>query len=173
MTEISPGVRIGVKRYSEMDLMTFGVTYSLGHQVASSEYRPTNVGFGITYALPIVVAVLSARPGSLVIIENPEAHLHPRGQVKMGELLCQASAAGIQILIETHSDHVLNGIRLTVHGRKAIPGNVALYHSRWVAGGKSPSLTLLALDENGRLPEWPDGFFDEMERSLDRLLGAE
>jgi len=173
MTEISPGVRISVKRYSEMDLMTFGVTYSLGHQVASSEYRPTNVGFGITYALPIVVAVLSARPGSLVIIENPEAHLHPRGQVKMGELLCQASAAGIQILIETHSDHVLNGIRLTVHGRKAIPANVALYHSRWVPGGKSPSLTLLALDENGRLPEWPEGFFDEMERSLDRLLGAE
>jgi len=173
MTEISPGVRIGVKRYSEIDLMTFGVTYSLGHQVASSEYRPTNVGFGITYALPIVVAVLSARPGSLVIIENPEAHLHPRGQVKMGELLCQASAAGIQILIETHSDHVLNGIRLTVHGRKATPTNVALYHSRWVPGGKSPSLTLLTLDENGRLPEWPEGFFDEMERSLDRLLGAE
>jgi len=173
MTEISPGVRISVKRYSEMDLMTFGVTYSLGHQVASSEYRPTNVGFGITYALPIVVAVLSARSGSLVIIENPEAHLHPRGQVKMGELLCQASAAGIQILIETHSDHVLNGIRLTVHGRKATPANVALYHSRWAPGGKSPSLTLLALDENGRLPEWPEGFFDEMERSLDRLLGAE
>ena len=68
--------------------MTFSVAYSLGHQVASSEYRPTNVGFGITYALPIVVSVLSARPGSLVIVENPEAHLHPRGQVKMGELLC-------------------------------------------------------------------------------------
>ena len=51
MTEISPGVRLNVKRYSEMDLMTFNVTYILGHQVASSEYRPTNVGFGITYAL--------------------------------------------------------------------------------------------------------------------------
>lgn len=173
MTEISPGVRLRVKRYSEMDLMTFNVTYSLGHQVASSEYRPTNVGFGITYALPIVVSVLSARPGSLVIIENPEAHLHPRGQVRMGELLCQASAAGIQILIETHSDHVLNGIRLAVQGRKAASSNVALYHSRWELGGKSPSLTLLTIDENGKLSEWPEGFFDEMERSLDRLLGGE
>jgi len=173
MTEISPGVRLSVKRYSEMDLMTFGVTYSLGHQVASSEYRPTNVGFGITYALPIVVSVLSARPGSLVIVENPEAHLHPRGQVKMGELLCQASAAGIQILVETHSDHVLNGIRLTVQGRKANPADVALYHSKWDLNGKSPSLTLLTVDENGKLPDWPEGFFDEMERSLDRLLGVE
>ncbi|MGA2113964.1 MAG: DUF3696 domain-containing protein [Bryobacteraceae bacterium] len=173
MTEISPGVRLSIRRYSEIDLMTFGVTYSLGHQVASSEYRPTNVGFGITYALPIVVSVLSARPGSVVIVENPEAHLHPRGQVKMGELLCQASAAGIQILIETHSDHVLNGIRLAVQGHKAAPSNVALYHSRWEPGGKSPSLTLLTVDENGKLPEWPEGFFDELERSLDRLLGGE
>jgi predicted ATPase len=88
MTEISPGVRLSVQGHSEMDLMTFSVAYSLGHQVSSSEYRPTNVGFGITYALPIVVSVLAARPGSLVIIENPEAHLHPRGQVRMGELLC-------------------------------------------------------------------------------------
>lgn len=173
MTEISPGIRLTIRRYSEMDLMTFGVTYSLGHQVASSEYRPTNVGFGISYALPIVVSVLSARPGSVVIVENPEAHLHPRGQVKMGELLCQASAAGIQILVETHSDHVLNGIRLGVQGRKAAPSDVALYHSRWEPGGKSPSLTLLTIDENGKLPEWPEGFFDELERSLDRLLGGE
>jgi predicted ATPase len=173
MTEISPGVRLSVKGHSEMDLMTFSVAYSLGHQVASSEYRPTNVGFGITYALPIVVSVLAARPGSLVIIENPEAHLHPRGQVRMGELLCQASAAGIQVLIETHSDHVLNGIRLAVQGRKAAPLDVALYHNKWEPGGTSPSLTLLTIDENGRLPEWPEGFFDEMERSLDRLLGAE
>ena len=173
MTEISPGVRLSLRRYSEIDLMTFSVTYSLGHQVASSEYRPTNVGFGITYALPIVVSVLSARPGGLVIVENPEAHLHPRGQVKMGELLCRAAAGGIQILVETHSDHVLNGIRLAVKGRLATPADVALYHSKWEPGGKSPSLTSLTVKEDGRLSEWPDGFFDEIERSLDRLLGAE
>jgi predicted ATPase len=172
MTEISPGVRLNLKRYSEMDLITFNVTYSLGHQVASSEYRPTNVGFGITYALPIVVSVLSAHRGSLVIVENPEAHLHPRGQVKMGELLSLASTAGVQILIETHSDHVLNGIRLAVHEKKVDASRVALYHSKWDRGGKSPSLTLLNLDENGRVSEWPEGFFDELERSLDRLLGG-
>jgi predicted ATPase len=173
MTEISPGMRLNVKRHSEMDLMTFSVTYSLGHQVASSEYRPTNVGFGITYALPIVVSVLSAHPGSLMIVENPEAHLHPRGQVKMGELLSLASMAGIQVLIETHSDHVVNGIRLAVHGGKADPSKVAFYHSKWERGGRSPSLTLLDLDKNGRLSEWPEGFFDEIERSLDQLLGTD
>lgn len=173
MTEISPGVRLSLKRHSEMDLMTFGVTYLYGHQVASFEYRPTNVGFGVTYALPIVTAVLASHPGGLLIIENPEAHLHPRGQVKMGELLCRAAAAGIQIIVETHSDHVLNGIRLTVKEGLAAPAEVALYHSKWEPGGKSPSLTLLTIKQDGRLSSWPEGFFDEIERSLDRLLGAE
>jgi predicted ATPase len=172
MTEISPGVRLSVKRYSEMDLITFSVTYILGHQVASSAYRPTNVGFGITYALPIVVSILSAKPGSLVLIENPEAHLHPRGQVRMGELLSRAAAAGVQVILETHSDHVLNGIRLSVHEQKINSPDVALYHSKWLPAGKSPSLKLLELNSDGRLLDWPDGFFDETERSLDRLLGG-
>jgi predicted ATPase len=79
----------------------------------------------------------------------------------------------VQIVIETHSDHVLNGIRLAVHEQRATPTDVALYHSRWQDGGKSPSLTLLELDNNGRLQEWPEGFFDEIERSLDRLLVAD
>jgi predicted ATPase len=90
----------------------------------------------------------------------------------MGELLASASAAGIQVLIETHSDHVLNGIRLAVHAKKIPSTNVALYHSQWKTGGKSPSLSLLDIDENGRLQQWPEGFFDEMERSLDQLLGG-
>jgi len=172
MTEVSPGVRLTVNRRAEMDLMTFGVSYLLGHQVSSAEYRPTNVGFGVSYVLPIIVAVLSAKPGSLILIENPEAHLHPKGQVKMGELLCSAAACGVQVLLETHSDHVLNGIRLAIQSGKAAPNDVGLYHCKWEPAGKSPSMKMLTVDSEGRLSEWPDGFFDEMERSLDRLLGV-
>jgi len=172
MTEISPGIRISLKPHSEMDLMSMGISYSLGHQVASEWYRPTNVGFGIIYALPIVVSVLAARPGSLLIVENPEAHLHPRGQVKMGELLARAAAAGIQVILETHSDHVLNGIRIAVYRRQAPHASVAMYHSGWQPGAKSPTLTPLQMSEDGRLSDWPEGFFDEIDKSLDHLLGA-
>jgi predicted ATPase len=170
MREISPGMRLSLERHAEMDLMTFGVSYSLGHQVSSSEYRPTNVGFGVTYALPVVVSILSAQPGSLVLLENPEAHLHPSGQVKMGELIALAAAAGVQVIVETHSDHVLNGIRVAARDRKLKPSQIALYHSVWGGGASSPTLTLIETDERGRLSQWPEGFFDQIERSLDQLL---
>ena len=169
--EISPGVRLHFRRYSEMDLIGFSVSYSLGHSVASSEYRSTNVGFGVTYGLPMVVATLSASRGSLLIIENPEAHLHPRGQVKMGELLARAAAGGVQVIVETHSDHILNGIRLAVRDQAIAPHEVALYHSAWSSGATSPEVTMVEVDRNGKLSEWPEGFFDEIERSLDRLIG--
>lgn len=93
--------------------------------------------------------------------------------VKLGELFCRAATAGIQVVIETHSDHVLNGIRLSVKEGQARPGDVALYHSKWQPGGKSPFLIPIEIDKNGRLNTWPEGFFDEIERSLDQLLGVE
>lgn len=170
MSEISPGIRLNVRHHPEIDLMSLGLSYLLGHQVVSTSYRPTNVGFGITYALPIVVSVLAARPGSLLIVENPEAHLHPRGQVKIGELLARAVTSGVQVLIETHSDHVLNGIRLAVHDGHTSPTAIKVFYNSWEQGSKSPTLTQLQIQRDGRLSGWPDGFFDEFEKSLDKLM---
>jgi len=68
----------------------------------------------------------------LLLIENPEAHLHPRGQVRWERLLAYASAAGIQVVLETHSDHVLNGIDKQFTGKRVDASKVALYHSRWL-----------------------------------------
>ena len=73
--------------------------------------RAPNAGFGISYALPVVVAALRAEVGGLLLVENPEAHLHPAGQSKIGSFLARVAADGVRIFLETHSDHVLNGIR--------------------------------------------------------------
>jgi predicted ATPase len=167
MREVSPGTRIKINSNSDIGLMSLQYFYG-----DSNPYRTTNVGFGISYTLPIIVAVLASSPGTLILIENPEAHLHPKGQVKMGELLSLAASCGIQVVIETHSDHVLNGIRLAVHGGKIKQNDVQLhYFQRQEKQGQAViEVVSPRIDRNGRIDKWPDGFFDEWEKSLDVLL---
>ena len=167
MGEISPGTRIRLKSNPDMDLINLQCAYG-----DSNPYRATNVGFGITYTLPIIVAVLASEPDTLILVENPEAHLHPRGQAKMGELLALAASCGVQVVIETHSDHVLNGIRLAVHGGKIKPEDVQLHYfqNQEKQGQIFTKVISPHIDRNGRIDRWPDGFFDEWERSLDVLL---
>ncbi|MEG4036339.1 DUF3696 domain-containing protein [Microcoleus sp. S36b_A4] len=167
MGEISPGTRLKIDAKSDVDLMSF--QYSYGD---SNPYRATNVGFGISYTLPIIVAALASTPGTIILIENPEAHLHPKGQVKMGQLLALAASGGVQVVIETHSDHVLNGIRLAVHGGKIDPKNVQLhYFQRQNKEGQAVTEVISPkIDRNGRIDRWPKGFFDEWDNSLEILL---
>jgi predicted ATPase len=171
MGEISPGTQIKISSNPDIDLMSLQYSFVMGKDV-SNPYRATNVGFGISYTLPIVVAVLASSPGSLILIENPEAHLHPRGQSKIGELLALAASYGIQIIIETHSDHVLNGIRVAVHGGKIKPDDVQLHYFQRTVNRERASTEVISpkIDRNGRIDRWPDGFFDEWERNLDILL---
>jgi predicted ATPase len=104
------------------------------------------------------------------LIENPEAHLHPRGQARIAELLALAASCGIQVLIETHSDHVLNGIRLAVHDGKLSPEDVQLhFFQRRQSDGQSLVVSP-HIDKNGRIDQWPEGFFDEWDKSLEALL---
>ncbi|MGB3402079.1 MAG: DUF3696 domain-containing protein [Microcoleaceae cyanobacterium] len=165
--EVSPGTLIKVTKNLNMDLMSLQYSYGL-----SNPYRPTNTGFGVTYTLPIIVAVLASKPGTLILIENPEAHLHPKGQAKMGELLALAASCGIQIIIETHSDHVLNGIRLAVHDGKLSPNDVQLHYFQRIEkdGIAMSEVVSPSIDRNGRIDQWPDGFFDEWDNILYKLL---
>lgn len=169
MSEVSPGARIHLTPNLEMDVIGLQYSFEVGKQV-SNHYRPTNVGFGISYLLPVLVAILSSRPGSLLLIENPEAHLHPRGQSTIGRLLALAAGGGIQILVETHSDHVLNGIRIAVHDGELKPDDVQIhFFQKREEDGKCEVISP-QIDRDGRLDQWPDGFFDEFDKNLDILL---
>lgn len=168
MSEICPGVRIQATTIEQTDLVRLGFQFTRALQLTSDARRPTNVGFGLTYVLPIVVACLTARPGSMILLENPEAHIHPQGQSAMARLTCAAAAIGAQLVVETHSDHILNGVRLAVK-RKLLPaGDVALHYFKREDNGIN--IVSPAIGPDGMLSQWPPGFFDEWDRSLDQLL---
>ncbi|HWS85248.1 MAG TPA: DUF3696 domain-containing protein [Ktedonobacteraceae bacterium] len=165
--EISPGTQISVTPNLGTD--TLRLQYTFVEKDTGRLYRATNVGFGITYALPILVAVLSSQPGALILIENPEAHLHPKGQSQLGRLLAYAAHCGIQVVLETHSDHVLNGIRVAVHDGELAPEDVEIHFFQRQKGAQAQVLSL-HIDRNGRIDQWPDGFFDEWDKNLESLI---
>src|SRR6185312_11239044 len=103
MQQLSPGVRISADELVGTDDVVLRYNYvgRAGVNESSRLIRPANVGFGLTYSLPIVVACLSAEAGTLLLLENPEAHLHPQGQAALGELMVRAASEGVQILVET------------------------------------------------------------------------
>ncbi|WP_089725370.1 AAA family ATPase [Candidatus Thiosymbion oneisti] len=167
LNELSPGTRLEPKIFRELDesTLTFAFRGELGY---SRSYRATNVGFGLSYTLPIIVALLSLPPGGLVMLENPEAHLHPRGQTIIGRLMALAAAAGVQVVVETHSDHVLNGIRIAVREGLLAP-ELAVFHYFTRTEQGAVEIDSPRIDAEGKLDSWPEGFFDEGIKSLAAL----
>lgn len=166
MQRFFPGCGIEVAPIARMNAVSLGIRTSS----ETDFHRPINVGFGLTQVLPILVAVLSANPGDLVLIENPEVHLHPAGQALMGSFLATAASAGAQIIIESHSDHVLNGIRRTVRKKVLQPTQVSLHFFRPPA----PELDQVVspqLDQFGNIDTWPDGFFDQFDKDMNHFAG--
>jgi len=171
--EISPGISLAVQQYPMINKAAVNYEYDTGPASRfSNPLRPTNVGFGITYCLPIIVATLASQPGDMLLIENPESHLHPSGQSHIGRLLSLAAAGGVQILVETHSDHVLNGIRVSVRRGEIPSGDVAIFSFDRQRGDPSHrvQITRPTIDRNGKIDAWPPGFFDETEKLLFELL---
>lgn len=146
------------------------------------EYHARDVGLGVKYALPIFVAGLMAkRPSSwgtvskitakrdtIFIVENPEAYLHPQGQVVLGTFLANIAASGIQCIVKTHSDHVLNAIRVAVSNEEISPDDVQInFLTKFI---ERIDVYTPKIDQDGHIDEWPSGFFDEFENQLSQLF---
>ena len=133
-------------------------------------HRPVHTGFGLTQVLPIVVAALSINREGILLIENPEVHLHPAGQALMGQFLADVAQAGVQVILETHSDHILNGIRRAVKvGRlPAEQVSIHFFQSREDAG---PQVVSPFLDRTGNIDPWPQGFFDQFDKDMTYFAG--
>ena len=167
LQEVCPGAHLQLESVPAADTVIAGFTFDRPGDIGSRRHRATNVGFGLSYVLPVVLSLLSS-PGALCLIENPEAHLHPRGQTKLAELAVRAAVAGVQVIAETHSDHFLDGVRLAVRNGLIIPESVAVHY--FERSGGQTAVSTPVLDAEGRMSHWPAGFFDQHEENLARLL---
>ncbi len=164
---VTPGVHLQLETIPDADAVLAGFSFGRFGDAAGQRYRATNVGFGLSYVLPVLTGLL-ARPGTLCLIENPEAHLHPRGQTRLAELAVCASLAGVQVIAETHSDHFVDGVRIAVRDGLLRPEDVAIHHFERTDG--KTAVTSPRLDSDGRLSSWSEGLLDQHEENLARLL---
>jgi len=171
MGEISPGINIRTTSISSEDVMLEYV-FKQPNFGNTNRYKPENVGFGITYVLPVVTALLAAKRGELIIIENPESHIHPRGQAELGRLIAKTAMNDVQIIIETHSDHILNGIRVAVKESDITKDRViAFYFEKVVDASEQYSkISDIEIDKNGELSNYPKNMLDEWSNQLFKLM---
>ena len=167
LQDVSPGAHLQLESVRAADAVIAGFTFDRPGDVATRRHRATNVGFGLSYVLPVVLALLSPR-GSLCLIENPEAHLHPRGQTRLAELAVRAATAGVQVFVETHSDHFVDGVRIAVRDELIAPADTAIHY--FEREGARTVVSSPTVDTDGRLSRWPTGFFDQHDENLAKLL---
>ena len=132
-----------------------------------------DVGFGVSQALPVAVALQAASPGQLVYLEQPEIHLHPRAQVALASVLAKAARRGVQVVAETHSALLLLAIQsLAAEGKELTPAEVKLH---WFTRDSSDGATVVTsadMDGKGSFGDWPEDF-GKVEMDLEsRYLDA-
>jgi len=146
----------------------------------------TDVGFGVSQVLPVLVQLLYAEPDTTLMFEQPEIHLHPRIQSELADLFIEAiqmrqddRSRGIQCMVESHSEHFLRRIQRRIAEGKLTPEQTALYFCK--PGPDGSTIEELKIDEDGNISNWPENFFgDEVgdlaamtEAAMKRQLGSE
>jgi hypothetical protein len=119
-----------------------------------------DVGVGVSQVIPVVVVALFAKPGHIVIVEEPESHLHPLAQSVLAELFLHISRErGVQFIVETHSEHLFRRLQTLMAKGETNPGRTAMYFVE--RDDKVARLRNLELDDFGRVKNWPEGFFGD------------
>ncbi len=119
-----------------------------------------DVGFGVSQTLPVLVALLCARKGQLVYIEQPELHLHPGAQFKLARIIAESVNRGVKVVIETHSSMLLRGIQIEVVKQRLGFEKVSL---NWFTQSSLNGETVIStakLDKYGAFGDWPEDFDD-------------
>lgn len=119
-----------------------------------------DVGIGVSQVLPVLVVAYFAPPGSTIMLEEPEIHLHPLAQTVLAELFVKVShERKVQFIVETHSEHLFRRMQTLIAKQQVAAEQAAMYFVE--RDGNAAKLRELKLDEYGRVKNWPDGFFGD------------
>lgn len=149
------------------------VTYQNFDLANGMEMSPFNLGAGISYLTKILILGLSLKEGDILIVENPEVHLHPKAISKFAEFFVFLANGGIQVILETHSEHIINKMRYSVFGRKISKDDIQIYYrERFDMPFESIQINERGkyVNKNGEIIEFPSGFFDSDLRDLLEMM---
>lgn len=172
LSTISSGFQIHTTAADGVDVTKVSFRNSQKGAININSSAP-NVGFGLSYILPILTSLLSSKTDDIIILENPEAHIHPEGQMNVGRLISlAASKSDRSLIVETHSDHIINAVRLAVKQGILSTNDVVIINTSLGISEESTFTRLeeIKIDENGKLSTWPEGFFDQYRNALIDLL---
>lgn len=132
------------------------------------EYELTQVGFGICQVLPIVTMILESKKNDLILIENPEIHLHPKLQADLSDLFIYALNNGRRMIIETHSEHIINRMRLRIKENNDLMKKINIYF--FERHEDASAYQEIEVDKDGKIHYWPDNFLDQSYYDLLGLI---
>jgi len=168
MGEVSPGIKLTAELLPMIEKAKLAISYS-GNRLMTEPFLPVNVGFGIPYVLPLIVELLISDKNSLILVENPESHLHPKGQTMIAKLISLAAENGCQIICESHSDHVINGVRVAAKQKLIDYKKIGIYYFS-KNEDQETKLDTIYVDRKGNLSDYPQGLLDEWGILMTKLI---
>lgn len=155
-----------------MTVKPYGETYRVLYKnIIGRELRPYHVGTGVSFISVMLIVCLSISRGGLVIIENPEIHLHPKAQAIATNFFSLIARSGRQMIIETHSDHIFNGVRRLIAQKYLSIDDASIYFFRMQENMESMPV-YVQLTDKGRMVKYEKGMFDQFDDDLDAMLQA-
>ncbi|MCD9501290.1 DUF3696 domain-containing protein [Photobacterium phosphoreum] len=153
-----------------------GVLYQINLTLPNSSTKVSinNVGFGISQILPIIVQSMALPKNSILILEQPEIHLHPTVQAKLFDFLNLLYKRGVSTIVETHSDHLITRMRRRVaESNDGLEQRINLIFVEYSNENQSTKYSRMSLDELGNFNLWPEGFFDQYDIDVRAILKAQ
>ena len=171
LEDLMNGILDGAKIH--FDISANELVFTLNSAKDDMLFKPVNVGYGHGYILSVIATLLIAKENDTLIVENPEAHLHPAAQAKlMNVVIDYANRKNLQVFIETHSDHILNTALVAVKDRKLTTDDfqVMFFSGKMNADGHfEATIQNLEVTNGGHIIDAPSKFFEQYATDLEKL----